>query len=202
MTETETSSRQALVNTATRLFLEKGYDSVSMEQIRQVAKVSNGSLYHHFPSKAHLARGVYLTALEDYHRTMMGAISAETSAREGVHSLVTNHITWVLDSPQKAVVLERLRPFASIDGLAPDWGAVNAEAFSLLKSWIALQVARGDMRKLPFKVWLALVLGPSMQLSQEWAKQERPSFDPQVLSTLANCAWMSVKLQSSLKGLK
>lgn len=200
MTETGTSSKQALLDCAARLFLEKGFDAVSMDQVRVAAAVSNGSLYHHFPSKAHLARSVYLSALEAYQRAMMDALSPGTPAKDGVRALVKSHTDWVVRFPRQALVLERLRPLASVNGQAPDWHGVNAEAFSLLKSWIAVQVARGDLKKLPFPVWLALVLGPSMQLSQGWALQERPSIEPDIAEALADAAWHSVKAPTPAKG--
>lgn len=199
MTEAILTTRQALLDCAAALFLDKGFDGVSLEQVRLKAAVSNGSLFHHFPTKAHLGRGVYLAALKDYQADMRGAIQAGTSAGDGVRALVRRHLAWVVRVPRQALVLDRLRAFASIDGSAPDWDAVNADAFSHLKSWIALQVAKGDMLKLPFKLWLALVLGPSMQLTPGWALQERPSIEPRVRSLLADAAWSAVRSPPSPK---
>jgi AcrR family transcriptional regulator len=199
MTEEVLTTRQALLDCAAALFLDKGFDAVSMEQVRLQAAVSNGSLYHHFPSKAHLGRGVYLAALKDYQAHLMDAIEADTSAGDGVRALVRRHIAWVLSAPRQALVLDRLRTLAVIDGDAPDWDAVNAEAFSHLKSWIAVQVVRGNMLKLPFKVWLALVLGPSMQLTAGWALQEQPSVEPRVRGALADASWAAVRSRSTSK---
>jgi AcrR family transcriptional regulator len=200
MSEAISTAKQALLEGATSLFLEHGFDAVSMEQVRLKVAVSNGSLYHHFPTKAHLARSVYLCALDDYQAHMMGAVDAGTPAGDGVRGLVRRHIAWVLRSPRQALVLDRLRPQAAIEGHAPDWEAVNAEAFSHLKAWIALKVASGDMLKLPFKVWLALVLGPSMQLTAGWAMLEQPSVDPKVRFALAEAAWLAVQAQPHSKG--
>jgi AcrR family transcriptional regulator len=199
MYEAISTAKQALLEGATSLFLEHGFDAVSMEQVRLKVAVSNGSLYHHFPTKAHLARSVYLCALDDYQAHMMGAVDAGTSAGDGVRALVRRHIAWVLRSPRQALVLDRLRPRAAIEGHAPDWEAVNAKAFSHLKAWIALKVASGDMLKLPFKVWLALVLGPSMQLTPGWALLEQPSVEPKVRFALAEAAWLAVQAQPHSK---
>ena len=200
MDETGISARQTLIDSAVSLFLEQGFDAVSMEQVRLKAGVSNGSLYHHFPTKGHLVRCAYLSALKDYQGHMVAAIDAATSAADGVRALVTRHIAWVLGAPRKALVLDRLRSFTAIEGTQPDWEAENAEPFSHLKSWIALQVARGDMQKLPFKVWMALVLGPSMQLTSLWASQARPTVEPRVRDALADAAWWAVRAQAHMKG--
>lgn len=44
-------SRQRIVDTARRLFLENGYLGVSMQQIADAAGLRKASLYHHFRSK-------------------------------------------------------------------------------------------------------------------------------------------------------
>ena len=46
-----TATRQHIIDTATRLFTEEGYEAVSIEAILQACSISRGALYHHFPSK-------------------------------------------------------------------------------------------------------------------------------------------------------
>ncbi|NQX47303.1 TetR/AcrR family transcriptional regulator [Paenibacillus tritici] len=48
----ETKSR--ILHNASSLFAQKGYGAVSMNEVCLAAKVSKGSLYHHFPSKDEL----------------------------------------------------------------------------------------------------------------------------------------------------
>lgn len=55
MTE-EPSTRDRLVQAATRLFRQRGYDGTGLTEILTEAGVPKGSLYHHFPEgKADLA---------------------------------------------------------------------------------------------------------------------------------------------------
>jgi TetR/AcrR family transcriptional regulator, transcriptional repressor for nem operon len=61
MTPTDTRSR--LVHAALRLFWEKGYNSTSIADVLQTAKVNSGSLYHFFPGKSDLLAAV----LDMYH---------------------------------------------------------------------------------------------------------------------------------------
>lgn len=48
---TPISSRQRIVQTARALFVERGYASVSMQQIADATGLRKASLYHHFKSK-------------------------------------------------------------------------------------------------------------------------------------------------------
>src|SRR6266700_828823 len=45
------ATRAHVVDVATRLFAEHGYDGTSIETVQASAGVSRGSLYHHFPGK-------------------------------------------------------------------------------------------------------------------------------------------------------
>ncbi|HBE91853.1 MAG TPA: TetR/AcrR family transcriptional regulator, partial [Gammaproteobacteria bacterium] len=41
----------AILDAATRLFAERGFDGVSMRQVSEAAGVSKANIYHHFESK-------------------------------------------------------------------------------------------------------------------------------------------------------
>jgi len=71
-------TRTRLVLTAMQLFWEKGYNSTSIADVLQTAKVNSGSLYHFFPGKADL-----LVAVLDMYHDGIGAMLLEP-AWEGV----------------------------------------------------------------------------------------------------------------------
>ena len=48
--------KQAILETAEKLFFEKGYSSATIDDILEVLGCSKGSLYHHFESKQHILR--------------------------------------------------------------------------------------------------------------------------------------------------
>jgi AcrR family transcriptional regulator len=61
--EAPTDTRTRLLITAMQLFWEKGYNSTSIADVLQTAKVNSGSLYHFFPGKSDLLVAV----LDMYH---------------------------------------------------------------------------------------------------------------------------------------
>jgi AcrR family transcriptional regulator len=185
-----------LLAAAVDLFLTQGVDATSMDQVRSAAGASNGSLYHHFPTRNHLARTIYEAALRDYQANLRAALSDKVSAQQGVQSLVKRHIAWVQRSPQHARVLHELRASTAIDGHEPAWEQINAAAYSSIKAWIARHVAEGTLQDLPFEVWMALVFGPVLQLTPRWAQQEGARVPPRVINALAQAAWRSVSVSS------
>ena len=57
-------TRQALYESASRLFAEKGFHAVTVEELCQGAGVSTGAFYHHFKSKMEIL-AVYHESLDD-----------------------------------------------------------------------------------------------------------------------------------------
>jgi AcrR family transcriptional regulator len=55
-------AREALVEAAHELFMERDYDQVSTEEIIERSAVSRGALYHHFPTKLDLFRAVFMAS--------------------------------------------------------------------------------------------------------------------------------------------
>lgn len=71
-------ARDALVEAAHDLFMERDYDRVSTEEILERSGVSRGALYHHFPSKLDLFRAVF----EASERRVLERIATQLSVTE------------------------------------------------------------------------------------------------------------------------
>ncbi len=79
-------TREALLDAAERLFLDKGISRASLEEIARVAGLTRGALYWHFADKAEI-----LDALVDRVGMQPAQIFAEYSAAEGQDPLPTIH---------------------------------------------------------------------------------------------------------------
>jgi AcrR family transcriptional regulator len=189
--EPSNDPRERIFAAAQALFLAQGFEAGSMEQVRRDAGVSNGSLYHHYPTKAHLARALYASALADYHAALLKALGAAAAAEAGVRALVLAHIGWVVRHPQRARVLHELRRTAAIADAEPEWGALNAEAFHRLREWVRERQAAGELCAMPFAVWTALVFAPLLQLTPAWAREGK-AVSPKLRQLLADAAWAAV----------
>jgi AcrR family transcriptional regulator len=194
------STRERLLEAAATVFLARGFTAASMDMVRQEAGVSNGSLYHHFPTKGQLADALYAHILRDFHAALLPPISGRASARsgeKGVKGLIRAYIQWVLQNPQSAQLLHALRRSGDMSNGADgpneaERDAVNAEAFGTLTAWIAQRVEAGEMRAMPFHVWMALVFSPALSLTQRWVSETTPAVAPKVRAALEHAAWMAV----------
>ena len=69
-------TRDRIVEVAARLFHEQGYEATGVATILREADVNPGSLYHFFPSKEDLLRGVLDWYIEHLHPQIMAPIEA------------------------------------------------------------------------------------------------------------------------------
>jgi AcrR family transcriptional regulator len=187
-----TSTKVLVLEAAARVFLEHGFSAASMDQVRQEAGVSNGSLYHHYPTKAKLADALYAYTLRDFHSSLLAAIAGRVSAQSGVKGLIRGYVRWVLRHPDRARLLHKLRRTGDLADTASERNQANAAAFAALADWTQDKVKAGEMRDLPFDLWMALVFSPAMSLTRQWVTQQEPSVPPKVRAALEHAAWMSV----------
>jgi len=78
-----TRSRQQIVSSAHRLFLEQGFHGTTMRQIAKAAGVALGSLYNHFADKDDLFRAVF----EAYNPYPLLLIALENSQGQTAQEL-------------------------------------------------------------------------------------------------------------------
>lgn len=185
-------TREKLLGAAENVFLAHGYSGASLEQVRQAAGVSNGSLYHHFPTKARLADALYVDILIDFHADLLGAISGKPDAEVGVRRLVRAYIAWVVKKPHRATLLHRLKRDGEVTDASEGVGGTNAKAFAVLGAWCTEQIAQVRMRDVPFHIWMALVFAPSFSLTGRWVQGTGADVPAKTRATLEHAAWMAV----------
>lgn len=86
------ATRGQLIEVATRLFAENGYEDTSIEDVLAAAGVSRGALYHHFAGKEALFAAV-VSAVSD--RAMAEVTEAIRDRTDPVEALHTGALAWI-----------------------------------------------------------------------------------------------------------
>jgi TetR/AcrR family transcriptional regulator len=84
-------SRLRIVRVAYPLFVEQGYDAVSMQAIADSVPLNKATLYHHFQSKDELFLAVVRMALSHLYRQIEGFIAEGGSAADQLTRAATQH---------------------------------------------------------------------------------------------------------------
>ena len=86
------ATREQLIEVATRLFAENGYEDTSIEDVLAAAGVSRGALYHHFAGKDALF-GAVVESVEN--RVMADLAAAAGDVPDAVDRLRVLALTWI-----------------------------------------------------------------------------------------------------------
>jgi AcrR family transcriptional regulator len=126
--ETLTSSRwREVVDTAARLFHERGYQGISMDDIADAVGITKGALYHHFDSKAEILTAIYEEAAD--------LILARTHKHSG-------------GEPAGQVLRALIRDILEVIDEHRDYITVYYQEMRWLSEWLS----RGDARRIQAKV--------------------------------------------------
>jgi len=61
----ENETKTKIINAARKLFSEKGFDGVSMEDIAQASGVRKSLIYYYFPSKEVLFEEIWINVIDE-----------------------------------------------------------------------------------------------------------------------------------------
>jgi AcrR family transcriptional regulator len=77
------ATRRALLNSATELFVTRGFATTSLDDVAAKARVTKGAIYHHFPSKQSLFEAVSEEVEETTGAAIVEAAAAHDSLWDG-----------------------------------------------------------------------------------------------------------------------
>jgi AcrR family transcriptional regulator len=85
-------AREALIEAAHELFMERDYAQVSTDEILERSGLSRGALYHHFPTKLDLFRAVFMTSERRVIERIAGQVPASSSPFEAIVFLCRGYL--------------------------------------------------------------------------------------------------------------
>jgi TetR/AcrR family transcriptional repressor of nem operon len=158
--EAKPPTREHLLETSARLFLDRGYHATGVSAILAEAGVNAGSLYHFFPGKGELLTGVLAWYLDQLGPVVMAPVeSATRDPVERVFALLGFYRAWVASS--------EFARGCPIGNLALELGTAYPAARALVER--------------NFEAWIDVVAG--------WLEEARERFprgtDPRALACFA-----------------
>jgi len=186
------SAKDTILGAAEKLFAERGYDAVSTAEVCRVAGVSNGSMFHFFPSKAALFGSLYIRALRSYQNAILRALERSSSAQAGIRSTVLSHARWVVSNPELAKLLHEQRHADPGRSVQDEIRALNYAKATRISDWLEPHVSAGDIREMELAVFVSLVFGPVYLLTLDTIRKEDHRRLQSAARILADAAWASV----------
>lgn len=185
--------RRQILDAALDCFVEHGTAETTMAEIRERSGASHGSIYHHFKSKEQLAGTVFLEAVGDYQRGAVDAVLAQAGAQQGIKGLVAYHVGWVRDHPRLASFLFQIRHADFMVETEPELNARNQAFREQLSGWLGQRIAAGELREVPYVLFLSLIVGPCQEFSRLWLAQPERHDLGQAIDEIGRAVWFGLR---------
>jgi AcrR family transcriptional regulator len=101
-----------VLESATRLFTEKGYEAASVRDLAAELEIRPSSLYHHFPGKQHILFAICLRMQTDFNAEVMPELIASRPPDLAIASAVRRHV--LFGHRRKGEVLVNIRERRSL----------------------------------------------------------------------------------------
>jgi len=135
-----------ILDMAKRLFAEKGFDAVSINEIAQQAGVSKANVFHHFTSK----EGLYLAVMKAACEETVGSLAEAHSsgnAGEDLWTFFSSHLAAMLKNHASAKLILREIMESNDEREQTLAEHVFAEYFSRLVDMVSEGQTQGMLRK-------------------------------------------------------
>ena len=186
------SRKRLIIETALSCFTELGLDRTNIEDIRKRSGTSTGSIYHHFKSKEQLAAEVYLEGIRRYQEGFLSAIEDKADGREGIHSVVRYHLTWVEDHPDWARFLFQQRRAEFMTETEGEFAQINAAFFERASLWFGTHIRAGTFRRLPADLYVTFLLGPCQEYTRMYLSGHAHAKPAKIADELAEAVWRAI----------
>jgi AcrR family transcriptional regulator len=187
------STDERITAAALELFGSQGYAATSMDEIRRQAEISNGSLYHLFPSKAALAARLYVDGMIQSQNGIIDVVEVAQVAEEGVRSAVAFQTSWVDSHTQLARLAYADWTDDVLVAAAPSLDGPSRHYVRRVERWLRERVAAGEVIDRPFPVLHALWLGPTQEYCRHWLRGRSRLRPRHVTDDLADGAWRALE---------
>jgi AcrR family transcriptional regulator len=146
--------RQRLIKTASRLFAEKGFDSVSVRDIANAAGVSIGLITHHFGSKDGLRQAVDQYFIERFEEILTEEVPRATEDADAYSAWIDS---WRARHQEDWQVSGNYFRRALLENR--EWGAELFERYyAFVQRWMVKADAQGDIRPDVDRLWLPFLI--------------------------------------------
>lgn len=181
-----TDARSRIIAAALEEIRAHGWAATSMQRVRERAGVSNGSLFHHFPTRTELEAAVLGHALAEHHQTMLQVLARSRSARSGIRNVVRARFEWIADNPGVAMLLLASLPGELREQVGEVTRAESARFFDDVAAWLR---SHGWSGRPDLFVVLSMWLGPANELARNTMSLGAEAPSGPVVDLLADAAW-------------
>lgn len=166
--------REAILEAALDLFVERGFFGTAVPEIAERAGVGAGTIYRYFDSKEALVNAIYREQKTRFGKVALDAFPTGSTTRELFRTLWMRMAKFATDN-QRAFVFMELHHHASY--LDAESRALEQQLFRLFSDVITAAQTRGELKAAPPSLMMGLVMGAFVGVIRKCVEDERTLSD-------------------------
>ncbi len=100
------SVKEKVKNASLDLFIEYGIHGTSIKMITEKAEISNGAIFHHFPSKDDISIALYKDFKTDLLDSLYNSVLDTSLTRQFIYEYFKANVLWGYNNQKKKMFLE------------------------------------------------------------------------------------------------
>lgn len=182
-------TRSQILDTALQLFSERGYFNTSVHDIKRVAGLSTGAIYHHFSSKEAISQSLYESLLNRMTILLEEVFGRETSARNRSQALLAALFALTTAEPTLMRFILHARHQEFMPTAAP---ICSTRPFHLMIELVQEGIAAREIRPLDPLVAAAALFGGGLRLIHLHLDGILPAPLATYLDDCWDCGWRGI----------
>lgn len=143
MKEKIEDKKAALLQSALKLFTERGFHGTSTAQISKEAGVATGTLFNYFPTKEDLINALYFDVKGKLSRSMGKDLQTQSTFHDKLEKIWYNMTEWGLNNPDDFLFVGQ---FCSSPYITSDTREVVSKEYVFLFDLVQEGITNGDIR--------------------------------------------------------
>jgi len=187
--QTQTNTRQQILDATLSLFSRKGYFNTSVRDIARESGVSIGSIYHHFKDKEGIASAMYNNLLD----RMIEELSQIKASNNPAHDRCRCVVSFLFEmTEQEPEAMEFMLSSKHRDFLPNEKPVCSSAPFELMRDLVKDGMASGEIQNMDLMVASSCLYGASLRMitSRLDGLIDKPL--PEYLEAVWSSSWKSV----------
>jgi len=181
--------REAIVDAALELFVERGFFGTAVPEIADRASVGAGTIYRYFESKEALVNAIYRQQKLHFAQVVLDGFPVTAPTREQFRSLWMRMAKFAADNTNAFIFLELHHHARYLDA---ESRAVENRMFDLFTGIVTGAQARGELKAGPPRLLMGLVMGAFVGVIRSCVEIDQP-LDQADWKLAEQCLWEAVR---------
>ena len=190
MREPSADKQEAILKTALRLFVERGFFGTPTSLISKEAGVATGTLFFHFRTKEDLIDELYRRVKADAAEAMCRGLAKEKTAKAKFRRLGENAVAWGINNPEKIQFMEQFAHTPFVSATAQEEGMSR---FVFLHDLVEEGIREGAIRDIDKDLLFCLMASALAGLIARAAAEDDPAERKRIIGAGLDFVWNAMK---------